>query len=74
MKRIFPLNTKTNVYSYFGIAQSSNADATKIELRYFEVTENFNIIEIDICCAETIKIEKMCRKWCIENDLILWSC
>ena len=49
-------------------------DATKIELRYFEVTENFNIIEIDICCAETIKIEKMCRKWCNENDLILWSC
>ena len=73
MKKVFSINDGS--YSYIAIAQSISADENwqKIELRYYSVTDDFQLSEIKWKCKETIKFEKMARKWCDDNNLTLWS-
>ena len=71
-KKVFCIN---DGYSYIAIAQSVSNDENwhKIELHYYSVTDDFQLSEIKFKSRETIKFEKMARKWCRENNLILWE-
>jgi hypothetical protein len=72
MKKTFVLNVGAS-YSYIAICQSIKNDSEwrKMELRYFWLTDDFQWIEMDQSSGETIRLEKMARKWCNDNNLAL---
>lgn len=74
MKKVFTYNNNAGQSTVIGIALSDEKEYKKIILRYYSITDDFNIKEIEFCCKETLKIEKDCRKWCEKENLILWSC
>jgi len=73
MKKTFVLNVGAS-YSYIVICQSIKNDSEwrKMELRYFWLTDDFQWIEMEQSSGETIRLEKMARKWCNDNNLALW--
>lgn len=69
MTKTFEL-TKGYHFTLIGIA---SVDGLKVELRYFQVNDDFSLSEYKTCCIETMQIEKLCRKWCEKKGFILWN-
>lgn len=74
MKKVFLFTNKAGQTTALGIALSDPTDYKKIILRYYNVTDDFCLTEITNHCKETRKIESLCRKWCDQNKIVLWSC